>query len=113
MSMEKQEIHVNLKDYFDKINPEDSAVITRMCLEQLTVKANELKDLYVQLSKTYGIEMGICGITLLVQISSPSLPFIPIKGLFGTSEGIEHALSVMLKEGLTNLANMNKEEAND
>lgn len=112
MSMEKQDIHVNLKDYFDKMNPEDSAAITSMCLEQLTAKANELKDLYVQLSKTYGIEMGICDITLLVQVSSPKFPFIPVRGSFGTPDGIKHALAVMMQQGIKDLANMNKEEAN-
>lgn len=112
MSTESIEIKENLKEYFSKMNPEQSAVITAACLEQLVAKANELKDLYTQLSKTYGFEMAFTGITMLVQVTSPRLPFIPVRGAFGTPEGIKHALSVMMKEGLTNLVDMEKEEKN-
>lgn len=112
MSVEEIKIDVNLKDYFDKINPDDSANITTMCMDKLCTKAQELKDLYVQLAKTYGIEMGLCEITLLVQVSSPKLPIIPVRGLIGTSDGIKHALAVMMKNGLKELANTDKEEKN-
>ena len=100
MSMKEIKVDVNLKDYFDKMNPEDSATITIMCMDKLCAKAQELKDLYVQLAKSYGIEMGVIELTLLVQVSSPKLPVIPARCLLGTSDGIKHALAVMMDIGL-------------
>lgn len=113
MSMEEIKVNVNLKDYFDKMSPEDSATITTMCMDKLCSKAQELKDLYVQLAKSYGIEMGVCELTVLVQVSSPKLPVIPVRGLLGTDSGIKHALAAMMTNGLKELANMEKEDAND
>lgn len=110
MSMEEIKVNMNLKDYFDKMSPEDSATITTMCMDKLCNKAQELKDLYVQLAKSYGLEMGVCDITLLVQISSPKLPIIPVRGLLGTDDGIKHALAVMMSSGLKDLASIKKEE---
>lgn len=112
MSKEKINVQVNLKDYLDKMNPEDSATITTMCMDKLCSKAQELKDLYVQLVKSYGIEMGLSELTLLVQVSSPKLPIVPARVLLGTSDGIKHALAVMMNSGLKELANMEKEEKN-
>lgn len=113
MDMETIHVKVNPEEYFNKMKPEDSAAITTMCLESLMNKANELKELYMQLAKTYGIEMGMCDITLLVQVSAPKLPGVPVRGLLGTSKGIKHALAVMMSNGLKDLANMEKEESND
>ena len=110
--MEEIKVNVNLDEYFSKMNPEDSATITMMCMDKLCEKAQELKDLYTQLVKSYGIEMGVCEITLLVQVSSPKLPVIPVRGLLGTSDGIKHALAAMMSNGLKDLANMEKEEKN-
>lgn len=110
MSMETIDVHTNLKDYFDKMSPEDSATITTMCMDKICSKAQELKDLYVQLAKSYGFEMGVCGLTVLVQVSSPKLPIIPVRGLLGTDDGIKHALAVMMSSGLKDLAEMKKEE---
>lgn len=100
MSMKEIKVDMNLKDYFDKMNPEDSAIITTMCMDKLCSKAQELKDLYVQLAKTYGIEMGLMDITCIVQVSSPKLPVVPVRSLLGTSDGIKHALAVMMNSGL-------------
>ncbi len=72
--MEMIKTNVNIDDYFSKMTPKDSAVITTMCLNKLTRKVEELKNLYTNLVKTYSVEMGICDITLLVQVSSPLLP---------------------------------------
>lgn len=110
MSMKEIKVDMNLKDYFDKMNPKDSATITTMCMDKLCSKVQELKDLYVQLAKTYGIEMGLMNITCIVQVSSPKLPFVPVCGLLGTSDGIKHALAVM-NSGLNELA-MNEEKKN-
>ena len=96
MSMETINVHTNLKDYFDKMSPEDSATITTMCMDKLCSKVQELKDLYVQLAKSYGFEMGVCELTLLVQVSSPKLPIIPVRGLLGTDDGIKHALAAVV-----------------
>ena len=111
MSMEEIKVNVNLKDYLDKMSPEDSATIATMCTDKLCAKAQELKDLYLQLAKSYGIEMGVTELTLLVQVSSPKLPVIPVRCLLGTSDGIKHALAVM-NSSLNELANMKKEEKN-
>lgn len=110
MAVEEIKTHVNLKEYFDKMSPEDAATITTMCMDKLCSKAQELKDLYTQLAKTYPIEMGVCDLTCIVQISAKKLPVIPVCGLLGTTDGIKHALAVMMSTGLKDLANMAKEE---
>lgn len=110
--MEKIRIKMNPEEYFKKMSVEDSAFIAKMCIDKLSAKAEELKDLYEQLVNTYGIEMGICDITLLVQISAPALPDIPASGMLGTSKGIKHALSTMMKNGLKKLAKIEEEEKN-
>ena len=113
MDMETIHVKLNPEAYFSKMKPEDSAAIATMCLEALSAKATELKELYMQLAKTYDIEMGMCDITLLVQVSAPKLPGISVRGLLGTTAGIKHALTAMTRSGLKELANMEKEEAND
>ena len=90
--------NVDMDNYFSKMEPEDSAAITTMCLNKLCSKVNELKALYEQLAKTYSVEMCLCDITLLVQVSSPLLPEAA-QGVFGTAKGIKHALTVMMERG--------------
>lgn len=99
MTKELIDVKVNLKEYFSKLDAEDYAAITTMCLDKLCRKAQELKDLYEQLANTYSFEIGVNDITLLVQVSSPRLPSIPIFGLSGTKEGIDHALKEIAKVG--------------
>lgn len=96
--MLKTNVDVDIDNYFSKMEPEDSAAITIMCLDKLCSKANELKALYDQLVKTYSVEMGLCNITLLVQVSSPLLPDAA-QGIFGTAEGIKHALTMLMERG--------------
>lgn len=110
MAVEEIKAHINLKEYFDKMTPEDAATITTMCMDQLCKKAQELKDLYAQLARTYPFEMGVCDITCIVQVSAKKSPVIPIRGLLGTPEGIKHALAVMMSNGLKDLAAMHQEE---
>ena len=98
MSMEMIKTDVNIDDYFSKMRPEDSAAIITMCLNKLTRKVEELKNLYTNLAKTYSVEMGLCDITLLVQVSSPLLPDAT-QGLLGTPQGIEHALTILSERG--------------
>lgn len=81
-------------------------------MDKLCSKAQELKDLYAQLAKTYPIEMGVVGLTCIVQVSSEKLPFIPVSGLLGTTDGIKHALAVMMSTGLKDLAMTKEEEKN-
>ena len=90
---------VNIEGYFNKMTPEDSAVIGTMCLNKLTRKVKELTDLYASLTKTYSVEMGICDITLLVQVSSPLLPDAAQGLLGGTPQGIKHALTILSERG--------------
>src|SRR5574344_2508898 len=97
MMKEEVIIDVNVKDYLEKVNPEDSAFITSMCVDKLCAKAQELKDLYIQLANIYGIEMGLMNITCIVQISSPELsPFIPVQDFLGTIDGIKNGLAMMM-----------------
>ena len=96
--MEIINTNVNIDDYFSKMRPEDSAEITTMCLNQLTRKVEELKNLYTNLAKIYSVEMSICDITLLVQVSSPLLPEAT-QGILGTSQGIDHALTMLMERG--------------
>lgn len=96
MSKEMTKTNVNIDDYFSKMRPEDSVVITMMCLNKLTQKVKELKDLYTNLAKTYSVEMGLCDITLLVQVSSPLLPDAT-QGVLGTPQGIKHASTILLE----------------
>ena len=98
MSMEMIKTNVDMDNYFSKMGPEDSAVITTMCLNKLARKVEELKNLYTNLAKTYSVEMGLCDITLLVQVSSPLLPDAT-QGVFGTSKGIKHALTILSNIG--------------
>lgn len=111
MSMEMIKKNVNIDDYFGKMRPEDSAVITTMCLNKLTRKVKELKDLYTSLAKTYSVEMGLCDITLLVQVSSPLLPGAT-QGVLGTSKGIKHA-STILSEKCKVIEEEEEEEDNN
>lgn len=97
MEMIKTIINID-NDYFSKMRPEDSAVIATMCLNKLTRKVKELKDLYASLAKIYSVEMGLCNITLLVQVSSPLLPDAT-QGVLGTSKGIKHALTILSNIG--------------
>lgn len=94
--MEKKivDVKVNVEDYFSKMTPEDSAIITTMCINRLARKVTELKDLYASLAKTYGFEMGICDITCIIQISGKPLE-TPIISMLGTDEGIQKGLNIL------------------
>lgn len=113
MNIETINVDVDLKEYFKKMSSKDSAEIISMCLDKLCDKAEELKDLYRQLVTSYGIEMGLSDVTLLVQVSSPKLSVIPVRGMLGTDNGIKHALVVMMGNGLGDLAKMKEEDSND
>lgn len=94
MKLEKIKSNTDLEDYFSKMTPEDSAIITTMCINRLAHKVTELKDLYSSLAKTYGFEMGICDITCIVQISGKPLE-TPILSMLGTDEGIQKGLNIL------------------
>ena len=98
MSMEMIKTDVDIDNYFSKMRPEDSTAIITMCLNKLTCKVEELKDLYTNLAKTYSVEIGLCDITLLVQVSSPLLPDAT-QCLLGTPQGIKHALTILSERG--------------
>ena len=94
MKLEKIKSNTDLEDYFSKMTPEDSAIITTMCINRLARKVEELKDLYASLVKTYGFEMGICDITCIAQISGKPLE-TPILSMLGTDEGINRGLNTL------------------
>lgn len=94
MKLEKIKSNTDLEDYFSKMTPEDSVIITQMCLSKLASKVEELKNLYASLAKTYGFEMGVCGITCIAQISGKPLE-TPILSMLGTDEGIQKGLNIL------------------
>lgn len=94
MKLEKIKSNIDIEDYFSKMTPEDSAIITKMCINRLVRKVEELKDLYASLAKTYGFEMGICDITCIAQISGKPLE-TPILSMLGTDEGINIGLNTL------------------
>ena len=94
MKLETVKSNTDIEDYFSKMTPEDSAVITTMCINKLARKVAELKDLYASLAKTYGFEMGVCDITCIAQISGKPLE-TPILSMLGTDEGIQKGLNIL------------------
>ena len=94
MKLETIKSNTDVEDYFSKMTPEDSAIITTMCINRLARKVEELKDLYARLAKTYGFEMGICDITCIAQISGKPLE-TPILSMLGTDEGIQKGLNIL------------------
>ena len=94
MKLEKIKSNTDIEDYFSKMTPEDSAIITTMCINRLARKVTELKDLYASLAKTYGFEMGICDITCIAQISGKPLE-TPILSMLGTDVGIQKGLNIL------------------
>ena len=94
MKLETIKSNTDIEEYFSKMTPEDSATITKMCIDKLARKIAELKDLYASLAKTYGFEMGVCGITCIAQISGKPLE-TPILSMLGTDEGIQKGLNIL------------------
>lgn len=94
MKLETIKSNTDIEDYFSKMTPEDSAIITSMCISKLARKVAELKDLYASLAKTYGFEMGVCDITCIAQISGKPLE-TPILSMLGTDEGIQKGLNIL------------------
>lgn len=112
MKLETIKPEVNIEDYFNKMTPEDSAVITTMCINKLARKVTELKDLYASLAKTYGFEMGICGITCIAQISGKPLEK-PILSMLGTDESIQKGLNILKATASKHGFKLDNEETNN
>ena len=110
--MNKMKLHVDLKEDFDKLSTEEHAEIVMMCLRRLCHKAEELQDVFIQLVKTYGIEMSTCDASMIIQISSPMFNNVLFNSILGTKEGIKHAL-LTLKDRITKqVSDIEKEESN-
>lgn len=71
MALEKHEVTIDTRQW-DAMSNEDHAAIATAIMEQLVNKAHELQDLYISLTKTYGLEMGVTGISVILNIDSPS-----------------------------------------
>lgn len=110
---DKVKIRVDLKEGYDKLSTEEHAEVIMMCLSKLCCKAEELKELYTQLVKTYGVEMGICDISMVVQVSSAVTNYVPCSYTLGTKEGIEHALLTLTGRIAKQVADIEKEASND
>lgn len=110
MKLETIKSNTNIEDYFSKMTPEDSAIITTMCLSKLASKVEELKALYSSLAKTYGFEMGICDITCIVQISAKPLSSAIIS-MLGTDEGIQKGLNILKATASKHGFKLDNEEA--
>ena len=108
----KMKMHVDLREDFDKLSTEEHAEIIMMCLSSLCHKAEELQDLFIQLAKTYGVEMGICDVSMIIQISSPVVNNVPFSCAFGTKEGIEHALLTLKDKVTRQVSDIEKEASN-
>ena len=109
MKLKKIKSNTDLEEYFSKMTPEDSAIITTMCIDKLARKVAELKDLYASLAKTYGFEMGVCDITCIAQISAKPLE-IPIISMLGTDEGIQKGLNKLKTTALKHGFRLDNEE---
>lgn len=109
----KIKVPVDLREDFDKLSTEEHAEITMMCLSKLCSKADELEELYTQFAKTYGVEMGLCGVSMIVQISSPVINNVPFSCTLGTKEGIKHALLTLTDRVTEQVADIEKETSND
>ena len=109
MKLETIKSNTDIEDYFSKMTPEDSAIITTMCINRLARKVAELKDLYASLAKTYGFEMGVCGITCIAQISGKPLE-TPILSMLGTDEGIQNGLNILKATALKHGFRLDNEE---
>lgn len=109
----KMKVNVDLSEGFDKLSTEEQAEIIMMCFNKLCSKAKELQELFVQLVKTYGVEMGIVDMSVLVQISSPVINDVPFSCTLGTKEGIKHALLTLTDRITKQVADIKKEASND
>ena len=109
MSTETIKSKIDVEDYFSKMTPENSAIIAIMCVEKLTHKVKELKDLYASLAKTYSFEMGIYDITCIAQISSNFLSPAAL-GMLGTDDGVNKGLNVLKTEAIKRGFKLDKEE---
>ena len=112
MSVKTIKSTVNVEEYFHKMKPEDSAAIVMMCISKLASKVDELDELYSQLAKTYGFEMGICGITCIAQLSAETLPH-PVVSMLGTDEGINKGLNILKTEAINHGFKLDNKEANN
>ena len=110
---DKVKMRVDLDEGFDKLSTEEHAEIIMMCLSKLCHKAETLQELFIQLVKTYGVEMGICDVSMIVQISSPVLEHTPFNCILGTKEGIEHAFLTLKDKVVEQVADIEKEASND
>lgn len=110
---DKMKTRIDLKEGYDKLSTEEHAEVVMMCLSKLCCKAEELKELYMQLVKTYGVEMGICDISMVVQISSTVINYVPCSYALGTKEGIKHALLTLTDRVTEQVVDIKKEESND
>lgn len=110
---DKVKMRIDLKEGYDKLSTEEHAEVVMMCLSKLCCKAEELKELYTQLVKTYGVEMGICDISMVIQVSSTVINYVPCSYTLGTKEGIKHALLALTDRVTEQVADIEKEESND
>lgn len=109
MKMETIKSITGIEDYFNKMTPEDSAIITTMCIDKLAHKVKELKDLYASLAKTYGFEMGICDVTCIAQVSAKPLKKSMLS-MLGTDEGIQKGLNILKTEAIKHGFKLDNEE---
>ena len=110
---DKVKMRIDLKEGYDKLSTEEHAEVVMMCLSKLCCKVEELKELYMQLVKTYGAEMGICDISMVVQVSSTVIDYAPCSYALGTKEGIKHALLTLTDRINEQVTDIEKEESND
>lgn len=90
-----------------KLGVEETAMICQMVVEVLSKKVQELNDLYMQLKTTYGVEMGLTGISMLACITSRAHETPTTMCLLGEKTGV-----LNLMDQLDRQFNEIKEQAN-
>ena len=110
MSVETIKSKVDVEEYFRKMTPENSAIIATMCVDKLAQRVTELTDLYASLAKTDNFEMGIFGMTCIVQVSSNFLS-PAVFSMLGTDNGINKGLNILKTEAIKQGFKLDNEEA--
>ena len=102
------------KEQLNELSVEEHATITHMCMDALCKKAEEIKELYEKLSNTYGLEIGVTNMSVIVQVSFATHEglAVPVLGLLGTQDGLRMALAGLVQKAVDNIENVSEEEKN-
>ena len=102
------------KEQLNKLSVEEHTAITHMCMDALCKKAEEIKELYEKLSNTYGLEMGVTDMSVIVQVSFATHEglAVPVLGLLGTQDGLRMAIAGLVQKAVSSIEDISEEEKN-